>query len=335
MTVDERKQRVLQAIVALYGLEGEPVGSGLLASHFDMAVSSATLRNEMAALTKLGLLEQPHTSAGRVPSAKGYRYYLDHLLQQHSQPLDAATAAQIRATFAALDQEPDQLAQGAAKALARMTGYTAAVTTPRADDLCIVHYEVVQVGRYSAAVLAVTNAGYARTRVARVQIGLTREKAAALAALLNSRLTFVAYMDLSRQLLAQTRAEAGADLAPVVNAAAALLEDCANPHVYLGGEQNLLSWPELANYQQRLLATLNDDEAAGRMITPATNATTVFLGEDFAPEMPGLCVISRRYLVGGGLSGTIALVGPARMPFPKLIPILEAFAGELGKGMTG
>ena len=118
-------------------------------------------------------------------------------------------------------------------------------------------------------------------------------------------------------------------------AAAALLEDCTNPHVYLGGEQHLLSWPELASCQQRLLATLNDDEAAGRMITPATNATTVFLGEDFAPEMPGLCVISKRYLVGGGLSGTIALVGPARMPFTKLIPILEAFADELGKGMTG
>ena len=81
MTMDARKQRVLQAIVALYGLEGEPVGSSVLANYFDMAVSSATLRNEMAALTKLGLLEQPHTSAGRVPSAKGYRYYLDNLLQ--------------------------------------------------------------------------------------------------------------------------------------------------------------------------------------------------------------------------------------------------------------
>ena len=75
--MDERKRKVLRAVVALYGLDGEPVGSGLLAEHFGRAVSSATLRNEMAALTKLGLLEQPHTSAGRVPSAKGYRYYID------------------------------------------------------------------------------------------------------------------------------------------------------------------------------------------------------------------------------------------------------------------
>ena len=102
MTVDERKQRVLQAIVSLYWLDGEPVGSGVLASYLDMAVSSATLRNEMAALAKLGLLEQPHTSAGRVPSAKGYRYYLDHLLDR-SQPLDPQAASQISATFASLD----------------------------------------------------------------------------------------------------------------------------------------------------------------------------------------------------------------------------------------
>ena len=181
MTMDARKQRVLQAIVALYGLEGEPVGSSVLANYFDMAVSSATLRNEMAALTKLGLLEQPHTSAGRVPSAKGYRYYLDNLLTD-DQPLDRVTRARVDAVFASLDHEPEKLAQGAAKALAAISGCTAAVSTPCAEDLCIAHYEVVQVGRSAAAVLAVTTAGYVRTRVARVRTGLSRENAAALAA---------------------------------------------------------------------------------------------------------------------------------------------------------
>ena len=129
MTMDARKQRVLQAIVALYGLEGEPVGSSVLANYFDMAVSSATLRNEMAALTKLGLLEQPHTSAGRVPSAKGYRYYLDNLLTD-DQPLDRVTRARVDAVFASLDHEPEKLAQGAARALAQISGCTAAISTP-------------------------------------------------------------------------------------------------------------------------------------------------------------------------------------------------------------
>ena len=174
MTMDARKQRILEAIVAIYSTGGEPVGSGLLASHFDMALSSATLRNEMAALTKLGLLEQPHTSAGRVPSPKGYRYYLDHLLEAPAAiALSAADRENIDRLFADMDVEPEKLAQSAARALADYTGCAAVATTPQAEDLCIAHFEVVQVGRYSAAVLAVTSSGGVRTRVARIHTGLT------------------------------------------------------------------------------------------------------------------------------------------------------------------
>ncbi len=334
MSMDDRKRQIMQAIVQLYGLEGEPIGSGVLANYFDCAVSSATLRNEMAALTKLGLLEQPHTSAGRVPSAKGYRFYLDNLLDDDMK-LDPQDAQEIRRAFASLDQEPDKLAQGAAKALAKMTGCTAAVTTPRADDLCIAHYEVVQVGRYAAAVLAVTSAGGVRTRVAHVTRGLTRSDAANLAALLNSNMTFVAPVDLNQAMLNALCQQAGSALVPVIMAAAGILEDSSKPHVFLGGEQYLLQWPELQPYLPLLVTQLNDDERAGAMITPSTGRTTVFLGEDMKPAMPGLCIVAKRYMVGGGLTGTIALVGPARMPFSRLIPVLEACAQELGKGMSG
>ena len=313
MTMDARKQRVLQAIVALYGLEGEPVGSSVLANYFDMAVSSATLRNEMAALTKLGLLEQPHTSAGRVPSAKGYRYYLDHLLTD-DQPLDRVTRARVDAVFASLDHEPEKLAQGAAKALAAISGCTAAVSTPCAEDLCIAHYEVVQVGRSAAAVLAVTTAGYVRTRVARVRTGLSRENAAALAALLNRNLTFVAPVDLSPRLLAELCSQISPELVPVISAAAAILQDSTQPHVYLGGEQYLLDWPQL-------------DGKVGSILS--------LLGEDLEPQIPGLCIVSDRYLVGGGLWGSVALIGPTRMPFQKLMPLLHTFADQLGEGMSG
>ena len=203
MTMDARKQRILEAIVAIYSTGGEPVGSGLLASHFDMALSSATLRNEMAALTKLGLLEQPHTSAGRVPSPKGYRYYLDHLLEAPAAiALSAADRENIDRLFADMDVEPEKLAQSAARALADYTGCAAVATTPQAEDLCIAHFEVVQVGRYSAAVLAVTSSGGVRTRVARIHTGLTREDADEMARLLNSSLTFVAPEDLTPSLQA-------------------------------------------------------------------------------------------------------------------------------------
>ena len=333
MTMDARKQRVLQAIVALYGLEGEPVGSSVLANYFDMAVSSATLRNEMAALTKLGLLEQPHTSAGRVPSAKGYRYYLDNLLTD-DQPLDRVTRARVDAVFASLDHEPEKLAQGAAKALA--SGCTAAVSTPCAEDLCIAHYEVVQVGRSAAAVLAVTTAGYVRTRVARVRTGLSRENAAALAALLNRNLTFVAPVDLSTRMLSELCSQIAPELVPVVSAAAAILQDSVKPHVFLGGEQYLLDWPQLDGRVGDILTLLNDEEQAASLIAPPENRSeSVLLGEDLEPQIPGLCIVSDRYLVGGGLWGSIALIGPTRMPFQKLMPLLHEFADQLGEGMSG
>ena len=311
MTMDARKQRVLQAIVALYGLEGEPVGSSVLANYFDMAVSSATLRNEMAALTKLGLLEQPHTSAGRVPSAKGYRYYLDNLLTD-DQPLDRVTRARVEAVFASLDHEPEKLAQGAAKALAAISGCTA------------------------AAVLAVTTAGYVRTRVARVRTGLSRENAAALAALLNRNLTFVAPVDLSNRLLAELCSQIDPELVPVISAAAAILQDSAQPHVFLGGEQYLLNWPQLEGKVGDILTLLNDEEQAAHIIAPpADRSESVLLGEDLEPQIPGLCIVSDRYLVGGGLWGPVALIGPTRMPFQKLMPLLHLFADELGEGMSG
>ena len=332
MTMDARKQRVLQAIVALYGLEGEPVGSSVLANYFDMAVSSATLRNEMAALTKLGLLEQPHTSAGRVPSAKGYRYYLDNLLTD-DQPLDRVSRARVDAVFASLDHEPEKLAQGAARALASISGCTAAISTPCAEDLCIAHFEVVQVGRYSAAVLAVTSSGGVRTRVARIHTGLTREDADEMARLLNSSLTFVAPEDLTPSLTASLVLSAGRRLAPVVFAAEALVR--TRPQFYLEGVQYLAKMPDVRTNLGALLEVFSDNEAARALIEPGSGKVTATLGEDIEPAMPNLCIVSKRYLAGGGLYGTVAVIGSNRMEYEHLIPVLNYFAIKLGQSMSG
>ena len=337
MAMDDRKQRVLEAIVALYTQGGEPVGSSLLCQYFDMAVSSATLRNEMAALTKLGLLEQPHTSAGRVPSAKGYRYYLDNLMHP-DKGLTARQKAEIDHIFAGLDYEPERLASGAAKALADYAGYMVAATTPRADDLCIAHYEVVQVGRCTAAVLAVTSAGGVRTRVARLDGDFTREDAALLTQTLNQGLAFVAPADLSGAKLGELAARLGEGsdrLYPVLNAAAALLRQAAQARTYPQGLQYLMRWPELTGLLPRVLELFTDDERAGRLITPRTGRTTVLLGEDLQRPLPGLCFMSKRYLAGGGLTGAIALLGPTRMPFEQLMPVLDYFALKLGECMAG
>ena len=334
MAIDRRKQRILEAIVALYAADGEPVGSGLLANYFDMAVSSATLRNEMAALTRLGLLEQPHTSAGRVPSPQGYRYYLNNLLGAPGAiVLPPEDKARIDDLFATMDAEPEKLAQSAARTLADYTGLAAAATTPQADDLCIAHFEVVQVGRYTAAVLAVTSAGGVRTRVARVGEGYTRGDAQALAALLNRSLTFVVPEDVTDALTAELLEAAPPRLAPVVRAAEALVR--TGPQVCFEGAQYLAQDQDVRKNLGTLLELFSDNETGRALIEPQGNKVTATLGEDIRPELPGVCIVSKRYLAGGGLTGAVALVGSNRMAYHHLIPILEYFATKLGQSMSG
>jgi heat-inducible transcriptional repressor len=207
---------------------------------------------------------------------------------------------------------------------------------PPEKKFSVVQDIVVQVGRSAAAVLAVTTAGYVRTRVARVRTGLSRENAAALAALLNRNLTFVAPVDLSTRMLSELCGQIAPELVPVVSAAAAILQDSVKPHVFLGGEQYLLDWPQLDGRVGDILTLLNDEEQAADLIAPPENRSeSVLLGEDLEPQIPGLCIVSDRYLVGGGLWGSIALIGPTRMPFQKLMPLLHEFADQLGEGMSG
>lgn len=336
--IDDRKQRILTAIVGLYSSVGEPVGSNLLCRHFDMAVSSATLRNEMAALTRLGLLEQPHTSAGRVPTAKGYRYYVNQLLDSPAR-LSAGERTQIDELFRRLDYDPEKLAQGAARALADYLGYAVVTTTPRAEDMRIAHYEVVQVGRYTAAVLAVTAAGGVRTRVAKVEVELSEGDVARMTASLNRFLRFVALADVTPALLgniAQSFDEHAAEWDPVISAALTLLSEVGTPSVYFEGQQYLLHWPELEQGIGPVLELFGDQERLENLLRPQPGHTTVLFGDEWSEKpIHGLCLISRQYLAGGGLAGTIAVAGPTRMRFGEVIPRLEYFCELLGKGMSG
>ena len=168
--------------------------------------------------------------------------------------------------------------------------------------------------------------------------GLTRQQAANVAAVLNQNLTFVSPVDLTPRLLAGMGAALGADgmlLSPVLLAAAALLREAVLPKAYLEGQQTLLEWPELAPSVGKLLQTFDDGERARKLLSPAKRRTVVKLGEDLETPMPGLCIMSSRYLAGGGLTGNLAIIGTNRMPFEQLMPRLEYFARKLGQCMSG
>jgi heat-inducible transcriptional repressor len=335
--MDDRKQRIMMAIVSLYASCGEPVGSNLLSRHFNMAVSSATLRNEMAALTRQGLLEQPHTSAGRVPTTKGYRYYVDNLLQtpdalptQDRQAMDAA--------FHKLDYDPEKMVQGAAKTLSAFLGHAVIATTPRAENTFIAHFEVIQVGRYTAAVLAVTGAGGVRSRVAKVEAELAEGDTARIAAVLNRQLRFVAEADVSAGLIramVDELGEKGPPNWPIFSAALTLLEEAGQHNLYFEGQQHLLYWPELEGSFRAIMDLVSEPARIEAILHPRSGHTTIIFGDELEPPVPGLCLISRQYLAGGGLAGSLTVAGPARIRNREVIPKLEYFSELLGKGLSG
>lgn len=333
MPMDDRKQRILMAIVSLYSEDGEPIGSNLLSRYFDMAVSSATLRNEMVTLTKLGLLEQPHTSAGRVPTAKGYRYYVDNLLQPEGRPT-AKDKARIDAIFEDVDLDPEKLAQASAKAFSDYLGCSVIATTPRADDMGIAYFSVLQVGLNTLAILAVTAAGGVITRVAKVAFRLQEEDLHAVSDVLNGHLRFVAEADVNQQrinsVLKAFSGKAG-NYIPVIQAALSIISQVGKPSVYFEGQQYLLKWPELEGNLRKILELTNDYDRMERIVRPRSTHTDVIFGdEDPAVAIPGLCFVTRRYLAGSGLTGTICIVGPSRMDFRNVIPTLEYFSEVLG-----
>lgn len=338
VAMDDRKQRVLRAIVTLYATEGEPVGSGLLARYFQSAVSSATLRNEMAALTKLGLLEQPHTSAGRIPSTKGYRYYIDNLMGDGA-ALAKREKAEIDEAFSEMDFDPERLAQSAARALAELSGCAVVATTPQSDDACIAHYEVVQVGQYTAAVLAVTNSGGVHTRTAKLDAPLTPQETRLLTQALNSALAFHSFADITKEMLQRQAKDVSAgenDYYPIFLAAYKLSCESGKSKVFFKGQQNLLGYRETDESIHMLLEFFGNPEAVSETISAKSERTTVLLGDEIPRyPMPGLCIMTKQYHAGGGRTGAIGIVGPTRMPYREFLPKLEYFAALLGQCMSG
>ncbi|MEG2499521.1 MAG: heat-inducible transcriptional repressor HrcA [Oscillospiraceae bacterium] len=338
MPIDDRKQKVLRTIVALYELDGEPVGSGLLAEHFEMNVSSATLRNEMASLTRLGLLEQPHTSAGRVPSAKGYRYYLDNLLNA-SDDLTLREKRKIDTIFEELDYDPDRLIEGAATALSELTQYAVIATTPKSDSTYIAHFELFCVGRFTAALLGVTNSGGVRTRVVKLGFELSPTSCDAISSLLNSALTFRSSADISDEYLRGAASALGGKSSlvyPVLQAALKLLREAGKAKIFFEGEQNLLQNRDTAPHLGTLINICADANAVAEYFSVQGDCAQVILGEDIIENpMPGLCLVSRRYHAGSGRTGTINIAGPTRMQFMKIIPCLDYFSLLLGQCITG
>lgn len=336
MDISRRQRLILEKIIGLYSGSGDPVGSRFLGSVIDeFSVSSATLRNEMAALTSLGLLEQPHTSAGRVPSVMGYRYYVENLLKDDAP--DREEEGRIRSAVAGMDNDPDRAAEEAAHLLSEITGFAAIATTPRGGDVKVTHFEVLRTGRFNVAVLAVSSVGGVRTRVCRTERELSDADLSAVKNLLNARLVFVSSEDIDeKRLTAVCRelGEAAEGIEPIVKAAGAIVRSASETRMYTDGQQKLLRYHELDGHIGEMLELFSDSRSLEYTLG-GSEPLKVFIGEGPGALGSGaLSMVVARYRAAGGRYGAVAVAGPVRMNYRRVIPRLSLFRDCLSDNLT-
>lgn len=334
--ISMRKRIVLSAIISMHTLDGEPVGSKtLLAGNIPLGVSSATLRNEMAQLTEIGLLEQPHVSAGRVPTAMGYQYYVHKLLRRNA--VSEAERAQIKQQVDGFDTDPDRACEEAAHLLGRVTGLAGIATTPEGNNLSVAHFRLIRVGRYNIAVIAVTSSGGVRTRICRTARELTDDELTRVQAMLNRSMVFIARMDLTDEMVAQAARSLG-DLGwaaqPICEAAKLAIRSLDEAKVFVSGTENLLQYRELD--LQEALRFLADERQIRKLVRKTDDTVKAFVADETGVVYSdSISVLIGRYRCGNGLGGGIGLVGPLRMNYDYVIPRLQCLCELLSSALIG
>ncbi len=337
MELSDRKRKILAAVAELYIATGEPVGSKSLCDTLDFHVSPATVRNEMSELSAMGLLEQPHTSAGRVPSQKGYRVYIDSLMKLR--PISPEEKQYLDSMILPAAYDPEKLLEGVAKVLASMTRYAAVSTTPSGEGGVIRAVQLVQTSRRTAMVILMTSAGTMKSRVFHCDFDLTPEILRVFFRLLNEKLAGVSVSSVTpayMQTLAASLGEMAMMMSSALMAVAETARESVRSGVCLNGEVNLLFYPEFGQSEiRRIVDFLSRPADLCRLLERSSSAMKVLIGmETKRPELQDSSVVVSRYTVGGRDAGAIAVIGPTRMNYSRIISNMEYLSDSVGRMLT-
>ena len=334
MELSERKQQILKAIIAEYIRTAEPVGSKALVEMLDNAVSSATIRNEMSELEEMGYLEKPHTSAGRVPSHKGYRFYVDHLMRRPE--ASPAGTSDENALMSLKAKELDRLIQEVGRLISSLTNYAAVAVTPHLSRVSIRQFELVPVDENTYVVVIVTDATVVKSKLVHTAAPVTKEQAELLTYVLNQTLTAIPISQITAERFDVVRRAAGlsALLGPVAEFISELIEDLGNQKIFLEGANKLLRFPEYhdTSKAQTLLAYMSDDKKHLIPFHQEIDGVQIFIGAENGPNpLSETSTIYARYGIGDIGQGVIGIVGPTRMDYASLSARLSGFAKGLNK----
>ncbi len=333
--LDERKIRILKAIVANYLETGEPVGSRTISKYTDLNLSSATIRNEMADLEELGYIVQPHTSAGRIPSDKGYRFYVDKMLEEKEE-------AEIeKGSLLERVDRLETLLKQVAKVLATNTQYATMVSAPKYQNKQVKFIQLSQVSEFQLVAVIVVDGNVVKNQLIRVNRALSNEEVLKFNILLNTFLQGASLQDINLEMMQTMKKQAGeyADiLEAIFSGIIEAIHQAEELEIYTSGATNILKYQELGDVQRTsaLLETLGDKEELSQLMDESLkthdkeHGIQVYIGDESpVKNMKDCSIVTATYELAEGAKGTIGIIGPKRMDYKKVVSTLKNLTDEL------
>ncbi len=334
--LDERKTKILNAIIKNYLETGEPVGSRTISKYTDLNLSSATIRNEMSDLEELGYILQPHTSAGRIPSDKGYRFYVDHLMEEKDKEVADMKEFVIEHT-----EKMDQILQQVAKLLAVNTNYATMITSPQTHHSKVKFLQLSNVDEDNILVVVVLEGNLVKNKIIPVEKPIDNEQMLKLNMLLNTNLTGFSMEQINLGTIALLKEKAGIHsqlIGSVLDAVAEAINEGEDLEIYTSGATNILKYPELSD-SGNASELLNAFEEKNQLVSLVTEnlaedeeqtGIQVYIGNETPIQtMKDCSVVTATYELGEGVKGTIGIIGPKRMDYENVMKNLKNLKAQL------
>ncbi len=333
--LDERKTKILHAIIRNYLETGEPVGSRTISKYSDLNLSSATIRNEMSDLEELGYIVQPHTSAGRIPSDKGYRFYVDNLMEQKEKEVTEIKEFMIERT-----EKMEQVLKQVVKLLANNTNYATMITAPSYHRNKVKFIQLSQVDANQMLAVIVTEGNIVKNKMIAVTEVLDNETMLKLNILLNTSLNGLSLEEINLVTIARLKEQAGIHsniISDVLDAVAAAVEEDEDLQIYTSGATNIFKYPELSDSQKasELISTFEEKQQLVSLVNQTLSneeetGIQVYIGnESPVATMRDCSVVTATYELGEGMQGTIGIIGPKRMDYENVVDNLKTLKVQL------
>ncbi|MCX4304889.1 MAG: heat-inducible transcriptional repressor HrcA [Acetatifactor sp.] len=333
--LDDRKKKILQAVIRNYLETGEPVGSRTISKYTDLNLSSATIRNEMADLEEMGYILQPHTSAGRIPSDKGYRLYVDTMMEEKEREV-----VELKEMLVERQDKMETLLKQVARVLARNTQYATMISAPQVKRNKLKFIQLSRVDARQILAVIVIEGNVIKNNILEVDEALSDETLLKLNILLNTNLNGLSIDEINLGMIAVMKQQAGIHsdiVGEVIDAVAEAIRAEEDLEIYTSGTNNIFRYPELADQQKasELINTFEEKQLLGELLqeTSAGEENTgiqVYIGSETPVQSMRDCsVVTATYELGDGMKGTIGIVGPKRMDYDKVVGTLRTIQTQL------